>query len=343
MDVAITRWLKRRAWHLVCAVAVTVTLATIKTPNADTIGGDKIGIVLMHGKGGTTNAVLSLSQALKGAGVLVKTPLMPWSKDRIYDKGYDESMIEIDGHVAKLREAGAKKIIVAGHSIGANAALGYAARREGLSGVILLAFGHVPGSTYMAERLEESTEQAQTMIQAGNAEDTRMFRDHNAGKSISARGSAIDIFSWFNPRGPATIRFNAPKVKLNTPVLCIDGSSDPNPRCRGIMDSLHNNPLNLETKVSASHVGTPSSSIKDVVNWLQVLAGEGTMVMNSEEARAALDDWLVSNKQLCSKDADYFSESVHSHIAELVTNKLVIKDFTVSKFKMKRLYAGNCS
>ena len=39
---------------------------------------------------------------------------------------------------------------------------------------------------------------------------------------MNYNGTANDIMSWFNPQGPATIMYNAPRVK-NTPVFCIDG------------------------------------------------------------------------------------------------------------------------
>ena len=58
---------------------------------------------------------------------------MPWSARRIYDATYDQAMDEIDASVEKLKKAGAKKIAVIGHSLGANAAIGYAARRKGLA------------------------------------------------------------------------------------------------------------------------------------------------------------------------------------------------------------------
>lgn len=84
-----------------------------------------------------------LASALKGAGFLVVAPDMPWSRSRGFDKTYEETMAEIDDAVERLKEAGATKIVVGGHSIGANAALGYGARREGLAGVTVIAPDHV--------------------------------------------------------------------------------------------------------------------------------------------------------------------------------------------------------
>ena len=57
---------------------------------------------------------------------------MPWSFHRRYAATYDQAMTEIDAAVAELKAKGARRIVVIGHSLGANAAIGYAARRRGL-------------------------------------------------------------------------------------------------------------------------------------------------------------------------------------------------------------------
>jgi len=237
---------------------------------ADSIPGEKIGIVLMHGKGGTTSYVDDLGDSLKKLGIIVKTPLMPWSKGRIYDKGYEESMAEIDTYVEQLKKSGAKRIFIAGHSIGANATLGYGARREGLSGIILLAYGHVPGIGGFARKLRESTDKARAMIRAGKGEEKAAFEDSGGGNE-TADSTANDIFSWFNPFGPATIMANAPNVKPNTPVLCIDGSSDQWQRCERITAFLPENPKNKSVFVDADHLETPAEAFNDVKNWLRGL------------------------------------------------------------------------
>ena len=254
-------------------VAMSLALAALtacQTVKVDPIPGDKIGIVLMHGKGGTTNHVDNLSYNLKGLGILVETPLMPWSKDRIYDKGYEESMAEIDTYVARLKAAGAKRIFIAGHSIGANAALGYAARREGLSGAILLAYGHVPGIHGFARKLSAGTNKARAMIEAGKGNQKAIFSDYGGGND-TAHSTANDLFSWFDPDGHATISFNALKVNPNTPVLCVDGSYDKFKRCSRIMSLLPDNPKTRKVTADASHLDTPSASFKQIANWLRAL------------------------------------------------------------------------
>src|SRR4051794_4396036 len=90
--------------------------------------GDDLGIVLLHGKGGLPSGYIrELASALQSKGHLVSTPTMPWAKNRIYDASFDEAMQEIDREVNSLRQKGAKLIVIGGHSLGASAALGYAA------------------------------------------------------------------------------------------------------------------------------------------------------------------------------------------------------------------------
>ncbi len=109
------------------------------------------GVVLLHGKGGTpTSMIEGLTESLRKEGAVVEAPELPWSRRRMYDATYDQAMAEIDLAVQKLKWAGATKIVVAGHSLGANAAIGYGARRDGLAAVIALAPGHLAGGVGVA-------------------------------------------------------------------------------------------------------------------------------------------------------------------------------------------------
>ncbi len=190
----------------------TNTLTPSQTVKAEPIAGEKIGVVLMHGKGGTPSSQLSsLDSALRGAGVIVENNLMPWGRGRIYDKTYQDSMIEIDEYVNKLKAQGAKKIVVAGHSIGANAALGYGATRDGLSGIIVIATGHFPETSGFQAKLNGSAVKAKAMVDAGNGEKTGSFKDINIGSQANANVSANIYHSWFSQTGPADVLSNTKK------------------------------------------------------------------------------------------------------------------------------------
>src|SRR4029078_1845635 len=112
---------------------------------------DGFGVVLMHGKGGNpeSNLIAPLTVALEANGALVIAPLMPWygaqGRPQVYAETYDQAMQTIEHAAAALRAKGASKIIVAGESLGSNAALGYGARHgHDLAGIMALAPGHVP-------------------------------------------------------------------------------------------------------------------------------------------------------------------------------------------------------
>ena len=113
----------------------------------------RIGLVLLHGKGGKAPyAHASLAEALVAEGHRVAEPCLPWALRRLYDADFPAALEEIAARVAGLRREGCRRVILAGHSLGACAALAYAAGRGGfsgepsgeLSGLILMAPAHFP-------------------------------------------------------------------------------------------------------------------------------------------------------------------------------------------------------
>src|ERR1700728_3787689 len=135
---------RRRMIALVVARAVVILAAVLLTPNfagvalAASLQG--FGIVYLHGKaawpGALNGGILS---SLEDEGALVAEPEMPWSFHRRYAATYNQAMSEIDAAVAGLKAKGATRIVIIGHSLGANAAIGYAARHPDLAGVAVLA------------------------------------------------------------------------------------------------------------------------------------------------------------------------------------------------------------
>ena len=95
----------------------------------------------------------SIASTLEAKGYRVSTPALPWAQGRIYDASFEDSMREIDQEVESMRQKGAKRVVVAGHSLGANAALGYAASKDGASGIIALAPAHTPELPGFAKRV----------------------------------------------------------------------------------------------------------------------------------------------------------------------------------------------
>ncbi len=228
----------------------------------------KIGIVLMHGKGGTPDYLNPAIRNMRGAGAVIVTPTMPWSRNRIYAKSYEDSMLEINAAVLQLRKEGVEKVFVAGHSMGANAALGYAARGYQFDGLILFAPGHVPGIPGFAEKVADSVEKARKMIASGQGNEKASFTDFNQGSHSTVQTTADIYLSWFDPQGPAVMSTNAAKVSPSTPVFCVDGR-ERYPKCGNVRSHLASDVPVESITVNAEHRDVPNNAATEAVEWMR--------------------------------------------------------------------------
>lgn len=256
------------------AVSVFIAANLNNAASAD----DKTGVILMHGKRGAASPrspIGKLAQSLADAGFIVIAPDMPWSKSRIWDKNFDESMVEIDGYVEELKGKGVKKIVVGGHSIGANAAIGYGARRKGLSGILAIAPGHVPDIAVFQRRMENDYERAKKLVDAGKGEQRGDFNDSNQGRVLAVNAKAKDYLSWYDPSGPAVMPRNAANLKPNTPLMWIIGEKDTMLRFGRDESYAFNlapaHPKNSYVVVRGGHRVTPQKGEGEIIQWLKGL------------------------------------------------------------------------
>jgi len=231
----------------------------------------RVGVILMHGVGGTPKLVAQLEGPLTRAGAIVATPMMPWARGRDFDKSYEDSMAEIDGIVAQLRRKGATRIVVGGHSIGAAAALGYAARHDDVAGLLLLAPGHTPELAGFARRLSQSISKAHDLVKAGKGAARSHFENLNQGRANRIRTSADIYLTWFDSRGPASMAKNALNVSGEPAVLCADGKKEPRPRCSYIAKLLPRGITVKTENLDATHMGVVGASRLLVVDWIKGL------------------------------------------------------------------------
>ncbi|MCC6946380.1 MAG: alpha/beta fold hydrolase [Bradyrhizobiaceae bacterium] len=231
------------------------------------------GVVLMHGKGGMPGGLIaSTAAALQAAGAKVIMPEMPWSRTRMYAATYEDTMLEIDKAVAALKAQGATRIVVGGQSFGANAAIGYAARRDGLAGVVALAPGHVPERAVFSKLTAPGIARAKQLIAEGKGDAAGMFPDVNQAKTSEVRATAKIYLSLFDPNGPAPMPKNAATMKP-VPFLWVIGRSDPL-FSAGPDYAFNRSPKNPKSKyleVKAGHENTPDVAKGDVVAWLKSL------------------------------------------------------------------------
>jgi pimeloyl-ACP methyl ester carboxylesterase len=232
-----------------------------------------LGVVYLHGKGGWAGALDGgILSALADEGAVVATPEMPWSFHRIYAATYDQAMAEIDAAVAGLKAKGARRIVVMGHSLGANGAIGYAARHPDLAGVVALAPGHLPEAEGLRSHTESAIAEAKELIAAGQGDVPRRFPDMAQGIPLSATATPNVYLSMFDPDGPAVIPKNTAAM-APIPFLWVVGTLDPIDR-RGpeyAFAAGAKNPKSKYVEVFAGHLTTPLVARKQVVEWINSL------------------------------------------------------------------------
>jgi pimeloyl-ACP methyl ester carboxylesterase len=199
-------------------------------------------------------------------------PEMPWSGGRIYDQSYEAAMTEIDDAINQLRARGAKKVFVAGHSLGANAALHYATRTS-VDGVLALAPGHVPDQRGFQDSLADSLQRAKNMVRDGKGDEKAIFDDNNQGERFTVQTTAKIYLSYMDSEGPAVIPKSAAALKPGTPLLWVVGTRDGMYK-RGSSYAFDKAPPHPKSKyvvINSDHRGTPADARNEIIAWLRDL------------------------------------------------------------------------
>jgi pimeloyl-ACP methyl ester carboxylesterase len=233
----------------------------------------KLGVVFVHGKGVWAGAFDGgIVNLLREAGAKVATPEMPWSFTRIYSATYQDALNEIDRAVAGLRQQGAAEIVVIGHSLGANAAIGYAASHGPLAAVVAIAPGHLPEVEGLKGRTHEALIEAIQLMASGKGDVRHRFPDMIQGVPTVVMATPMVYVSMFDPNGPAVIPKNAAAMPP-IPLLWVAGTFDPIARRgRDYAFTLGaKNPKSSYIEVVATHLTTPRLARTTIVRWLQGL------------------------------------------------------------------------
>lgn len=177
--------------------------------------------------------------------------------------------------IAKWRHCSKKArswLFVGGHSLGANVALGYAASRPRLGGVILIAPAHNPEQPVFARRLGADLAKAHDMVATGRGKEKTTFSDLNQGNLFQVNAAAEVYVSWFDPNGPAVMPKSAAAIKSSIPLLCVVGSKDRTaPSQDYIFDKAPAHPMSKFVTVNADHLSVPTVAIDAVTTWLFTL------------------------------------------------------------------------
>lgn len=242
---------------------------------AETNNG-KIGLVLMHGKGGSPLKYISdLASPLEQQGFLVANLEMPWSGKRNYDVTVQAAESEVVAALDSLRTKGAQKVFVAGHSQGGVFAL-YFGTKHAVDGVIAIAPGGSVGSSAFREKLGESVELARKLVTEGKGEEKARLSDFEGSKgTYTIIATPAAYLTWFEPEGAMNQMKAEQSMNPGTPVLFIAPTAD-YPGLRKIkqqmFDALPKNPRTKLYEPDSSHLGAPSASVNEIINWTNAIA-----------------------------------------------------------------------
>lgn len=249
---------------------LTATLFGISLPAAA-----QTGIVVMHGKGGSPDRLVSdLASGLTGKGYLVANLEMPWSAKRNYDKDVAAAEQEVGAALNELRGKGAKKLFVAGHSQGAVFALHYASRHP-LDGLIIIAPGGNVAHAFYRQQVGASVSRARNLLASGKGNEHGEFDESEGGKNWIVRTTAAVYLSWFDPDGAMNQEKSSRALPKSLPVLHVAPISDYPALLRAkqeMFDALPDHPLKKLYEPSSDHRNAPRDSVNEIARWVAQVA-----------------------------------------------------------------------
>lgn len=237
---------------------------------------DSIGIVIMHGKGGSpTGLVAELARTLEEKGHLVANLDMPWSGRRHYDVPVGGAVEEVGAAVAGLRGKGAKKVFVAGHSQGGAFAT-YLAGKLAVDGVIVIAPGGNVDHFFFREKVRDSLARARQLVADGKGGEPATLDDFEGGRGLFPVVTAPAVYvTWFDPEGAMNMARAARAANPATPILWIvPGRELPGLRKTNIpmFRTLPANPRTRFYEPDSDHRGAPTASAEEIARWTREVA-----------------------------------------------------------------------
>ena len=152
-------------------------LPILAAPLGASAQGELIGIVIMHGKGGSPSGLVAeLARTLESGGYVVANLDMPWSGRRNYDVDVGRAEQEAAAALARLRERGARKLFVAGHSQGGIFALHLAGKLEA-DGYVTIAPGGNVANRLFRDNIGASLVRARQLVADGKGNEPASLGD----------------------------------------------------------------------------------------------------------------------------------------------------------------------
>lgn len=265
---------------LICAFLAAVVAASPVGAIAQT--PPKIGVVVMHGKGGAPSSrpIAPFAAALERNGFLVANLDMPWSGARSYDVDVAAGERQAQEALDALKGKGAEKIFVSGHSQGGVFAI-HLASRVPADGIIAIAPGGSVSSRIFREKLGESLGQARRYVAEGKGAEKQRLEDYEGSRGTYPIVAVPQAYvTWFDPEGAMNVIRAAKAVPASIPVLYVAPTRD-YPGLRNtrqqVFGSLPANPRTRLYEPEADHLQAPIATVEEMMRWMRevALAGKG--------------------------------------------------------------------
>lgn len=231
-------------------------------------------VFFMHGKWSRPNTYIfkALEKLLISKNYTVKKLDMPWGKYRNYDQSYDDALHELKTKIEEHQRAGFKKIILIGHSLGANACFAYQSKYNDADAIIAIAPGHRPEHLFGNNQYQQWLRIAKRNIDTGQGEQLISFEDINSGYKKTFNIMSKVFYSYYCPTGLGNMTSAVSKIKKSVPVLYIEARTDTvrlGPEY--VFFRLPKNSYNSYKLVESNHIDCVKASKNLIMEWLKDL------------------------------------------------------------------------
>lgn len=229
----------------------------------------------MHGKWSSPNTPVLrlLEKRLLKENFQIDKPIMAWSRHKKYDQSYYDVLKDLSDKIKKYKQqSNIQKIILMGHSIGANACFAYQAEYNDADAIVAITPGHYPEYFIRNHRHEYLIKKVEDKINKNLNKEIIKFEDINCHHKRTFELEAEIFYSYFNPQGLGNMSKSVSRIKKNIPVLYIEGATDhvktgPD----HIFSKLPYHQHNRYKILKNNHTDTPEASKDLIVEWLNSL------------------------------------------------------------------------
>lgn len=234
------------------------------------------GFLILHGKGSGPDvpgcSVTPLAAKLEENGYLVDYRAYSWAPPTIYSKTFESTEDELRAGIQRLRERGATRIHLVGHSMGANIAIYYATRNADFDTLIGLASAHNVHHPTLRYVVRWSVEKAKALIEQGNDEPTE-FVDWSVTDILALMAKPSCYLSYFDYDGNANMNLNVSKITRTLNVLMVGGNNDNTQQSTraSVFNPIPKTEYSRWIQTADDHNSVSINAYDNIVNWVQNL------------------------------------------------------------------------